>query len=205
MPSLTDLALGLVIVYLFRRLPRDGDASRWWRASFAWAAVTALIGALYHGVFVGVPRLQHVSWAVMSSMVVVVMSFVLAASVVEVLGKARSVVFWPLRLIGLLAYGVIAVTGHASITAIMACESLTMACVLGLWGWGALRHQPRAPSMLVAIGISIAAAVFRLVPGTAALVGLDPDSAYHLGQIVGMVVLFRAVAGNRERPVLRPA
>jgi hypothetical protein len=50
--------------------------------------------------------------------------------------------------------------------------------------------------MLVAIGVSIGAALFRLVPGAAALVGTDPDSAYHLGQIVGMLLLFRAVAGS---------
>jgi hypothetical protein len=35
------------------------------------------------------------------------------------------------------------------------------------------------------------------VPGAAALVGMDPDSAYHVGQIVGMLLLFRAVAGSR--------
>jgi hypothetical protein len=55
-----------------------------------------------------------------------------------------------------------------------------------------------APQMLVAIGVSIGAAMFRLVPGAAALVGMDPDSAYHVGQVVGMLLLFRAVLGTRE-------
>ncbi len=198
MASLTDLALGLVTLFLAPRLPRGTAASRYWRATFVWAAVTALIGAAYHGVLVGIPRVNHVCWAVMSSMVVVVMSFLLAASVVQVLGRSRAVVFWPLRLIGLLAYGVIAATGHASITAILWCESLTVACVLGLWTWAWLRRHPLGRPMLVAIGASIAAAMLRLVPGASALVGLDPDSGYHLGQIVGMVLLFRAVASTRE-------
>lgn len=194
--SLTDLALGLVTLELLRRLPRDRDASRYWRAAFAWAAATALAGAVYHGFLVGRPPVSTVVWAVMSSMVVVVMSFVLAASVIEVLGRARAVVFWPLRLIGLVAYAVFAATGHASITAILWCESLTVACVLGLWAWALLRGHPLARPMLVAIGVSIAAALFRLVPGAAALLRLDPDSAYHLGQIVGMVLLYAAVAGD---------
>jgi hypothetical protein len=193
--SLTDLALGLVTLYLLTRLPRGTDASRYWHATFLGAAVTALIGAVYHGVLVGMPGAGHVAWAVMSSMVVVVMSFLLAASVIEILGRSRAAVFWPLRLIGLIAYGVFAVTGHASIDAIMWCESLTMASVIGLWGWAALRRHPQGRRMLVAIGVSSAAAMFRLVPGAAGLIGLDPDSAYHLGQIVGMLLLFRAVAG----------
>jgi hypothetical protein len=200
MASLTDLALGLVTLYLLRQLPRDRDASRYWRAMFLCAAATALLGAVYHGVLVGTPGTNSVVWAVMSSMVVVVMSFLLAASVLEILGRSRAVVFWPLRLIGLIAYAVFAVTGHASINAIMWCESLTMASVIGLWAWAALRRHPLGRPMLVAIGVSIAAAMFRLVPGAAALIGLDPDSAYHLGQLVGMLLLFRAVTGRLRRP-----
>jgi hypothetical protein len=138
----------------------------------------------------------RVSWAIVSSMVVVVMSFLLAASVIEVLGRSRAIVFWPLRLVGLVAYAVFAVTGHASIAAIMWCESITVACVLGLWVWAAAHGHPKARPMLIAIGASIAAAMFRLVPGLSGLVGLEPDSAYHLAQIAGMVLLFTAASGS---------
>jgi hypothetical protein len=205
MPSLTDLVLGLVTVYLVLRLPRDGEPLRYWRAAFAWAAGTALAGAVYHGVFVGIPWASHLSWAVMSSMVVVVVSYLLAASVVQVLGRRRAVVFWLLRSVGLVAYVVVATTGHASITAIMWCESLTMASVLGLWIWAWQRHHPMGRPMLVAIGASVAAAMLRLVPGAAALAGLDPDSGYHLGQIGGMVLLYHAVvsAGGRSDAAAR--
>jgi hypothetical protein len=205
MASLTDLALGLITLELLRRLPRDGDASRYWRAAFLWAAVTALAGAVYHGVLVAWSGIGTVAWAVMSSMVVVVMSFILAASVIEVLGRSRAVVFWPLRLIGLIAYVVFAATGHASITAILWCESLTVACVLGLWTWALLRGHPLARPMLVAIAVSIAAAMFRLLPGAAALIHLDPDSAYHLGQIPGMVLLYAAVARTARSPEAVPS
>jgi hypothetical protein len=200
MASLTDLALGLVTLYLVPRLPRDVEGARYWRAAFAWAAVTALVGAVYHGFLVDVPRAGEVTWAVMSTMVVLVMSFLLAASVVQVLGRSRAIVFWPLRLLGVAAYAVVAATGHPSITAIMLCESITMACVIGLWVWAGLRRDPSGRPMLVAIGVSIAGALLRLVPGAAALLGLDPDSAYHIGQIVGMVLLFRAVARSGPRP-----
>jgi hypothetical protein len=124
---------------------------------------------------------------------------------VEVFGRARAGVFWPLRLAGLGAYAVIAATGHASIAAILWCESLTVAGVLALWIGAAVRRHPLARPMLVAIGASVAAATFRLVPGAAGLLGLDPDSAYHLAQIVGIVLLFHAVAGGRTSAVSRPA
>ena len=199
MPSLTDLALGLVNVCLVRWLPRGGEVSRYWRPAFAWTAGTALAGAAYHGVLVGIPRVNALSWAVMSIMVVVVVSYLLAASVEQVLGRTRVVVFWLLRSVGLVAYVVVAATGHASITAIMWCESLTMANVVGLWIWAWRRHHPMAGLMLVAIGVSIAAAMLRLVPGAAALTGLDPDSGYHLGQIGGMVLLYHAVASAGRR------
>ena len=199
MPALTDLALGLVTLVLQRRLPRGAEASRYWRATFGWAAVTALLGAVYHGALVGIPRVNVVTWAVMSTMVVVVVSFLLAASVVQVLGRGRAALFWPLRSAGLLAYAAIAATGHPSITALMLCESLTMASVLGLWIWAWARGDPLGPPMMLAIGVSMGAALFRLVPGAAALVGLDAGSAYHLGQIAGMVLMYRAVAGSPAR------
>ena len=197
--SLTDLVLGLVALVLVPRVPRDVEGSRYWRAAFAWTAVTALIGAVYHGFLVGDPRYGQITWAVMSIMVVVVMSYLLAATVVQVLGRTRAIVFWPLRMIGFVAYAVIAATGHPSILAIMYCESLTMACVIGLWVWAWLRGHPAGGAMLVAIGVSIAGALFRLVPGASDLLRIDPDSAYHIGQIVGMVLLSRAVARGVPR------
>jgi hypothetical protein len=200
MASLTDLALGLVTLYLTPRVPRDVEGGRYWRAAFAWAAVTALIGAVFHGYLVGLPLWGEITWAVMSTMVVVMMSYVLAATVVAVLGRSRAMVFWPLRLLGFVAYAVIAATGHPSITAMMGCESLTMACVIGLWIWAWVHGHPSGRAMLVAIGVSIAAALLRLVPGASAVLRLDPDSAYHLGQIVGMVLLYRAVAHGGPRP-----
>ena len=192
--SLTDLVLGLVSLVLWPRLPREVEGAKYWRAAFAWAGATALIGAVYHGFLTGRPTIGEVTWAVMSTMVVVVMSYLLAAAVVQVLGRGRAVLFWPLRLIGFVAYGVIAATGHPSITAIMYCESVTMACVIGLWVWAWWRGHPSGGAMLVAIGVSIVGALFRLIPGASELLHIDPDSAYHLGQIVGMVLLARAVA-----------
>ena len=195
LPSLTDLALGLVALALLWRLPRGALASRYWQAVLASSALSALAGAVHHGAFVGT-RWNDLSWAITSSIIVVVVSFLLAATVVEVLGGRRATVFWPLRLAGLLAYAVAAATGHAGITAILLCESITMLSVLVLWTWAWRRDHPMGAPMMVAIGTNIAAALLRALPAGLAV---DPVSAYHLGQVVALVFLFRAAAGSRER------
>lgn len=102
--------------------------------------------------------------------------------------------FWLLRSVGLVAYLAAAVTGHAGVTAMLSCESLTMLSVLALWAQAALRGHPLAGPVLCAVVASGAAAVMKAVPPeVTGRVGLDPTSAYHLAQIVGMVLLYRAV------------
>jgi hypothetical protein len=139
-------------------------------------------------------RPAEISWTVISVMVVVAVSYLLAATVVEVLGPGRVRVFWLLRSIGLVAYLGAAVSGHAGVTAMLTCESLTMLSVLALWGRAALHNHPLARPVLLAVLASGAAAGTKVIsPDITGRVGLDPTSAYHLAQIVGMVLLYRAI------------
>jgi Family of unknown function (DUF6962) len=195
--SSTDLLLGMVAVVLAIKLRQTPGISRHWRTAFFWFGAAALGGAVYHGTIVRSPRAADVSWAVISVMVVVAVSYLLAATVAEVLGPGRARAFWLLRSVGLAAYVVLAVSGRAGIGSILACESLTMLSVLVLWIWAARRGHPLAPATLVAIGASIAAAAVKL-PNADLLrsAGLDPDSAYHLAQLVGIALLYLAVTGS---------
>jgi hypothetical protein len=196
--SLTDLILGIVVVTLAVRMRRVRLSHRHWQASFWWSGLAALAGAVHHGLIVRWPHWGDVSWAIISAMVVVAISYLLAATVVEVLGTGRVRAFWLLRSLGLIAYAALAATGHAGITAMLSCESLTMICVLGLWGWAALHHHPLARPVLVAILASGAAGVVQgLSPGITGWIGLDPTSAYHLAQIVGMALIYRAATWRR--------
>jgi hypothetical protein len=204
--SLTDLAMGVVVVSLawqLRRAPaaesgRTPAAHAYWQAAFWWAGIAALCGAVHHGVIVRSDRWAQVSWAVISIMVVVAVSYLLAATVAEVLGPGRARVFWLLRSLGLFAYVIAAVTGHAGVTAMLTCESLTMLSVLALWGWAAHQRHPMAGPVLLAVLASGAAAGCQsLSPSVTQLIGLDPTSTYHLAQIVGMALLYRAVSRPR--------
>ncbi|HEU5157873.1 MAG TPA: hypothetical protein VFU43_12830 [Streptosporangiaceae bacterium] len=196
--SLTDLLLGVVVVSLALRLRRSPASHGYWRAAFWWAGIGALAGAVHHGLIMHWPRWGDLSWAIISVIVVVAVSYLLASTVAEVLGPGRERVFWLLRSVGIVAYVLMAATGHAGITAILACESLTMISVLILWGWAAMRRHPLARPVLIAIFASgIAGAAQGLSPDVTDHVGLDPTSVYHLAQVVGMVLLYLAVRGSR--------
>jgi hypothetical protein len=197
--SLTDLALGVVTVVLATRLGRSPAGHGHWQAAFWWFGVAALAGAVHHGVIVRWPQAADVSWTVISVMVVVALSYLLAGTVAEVLGPGRSRAFWLLRSIGLVAYLVIAATGNAGIATILACEGLTMGSVLILWGWAAHRHHPLARPVLIAIAASVVAAATKgLSPELLHPVGMDPTSVYHLAQIAGMALLYMAVSGPQH-------
>ena len=196
--ALTDLLLGLVVLGLALGLRRVPAVHRFWRGAFWWAGAGAVGGFVHHGVLVRWPAVASLSWAVLSVMVVLAVSYLLAATVEEVLGPAHARVFWLLRAGGMIAYAGVAASGNASITAILACESLTMGAVLALWGLAAYRHHPLAGPVLLAILASGAAAGSQaLSPSVTGHVNLDPTSTYHLAQIAGMVLLYRAIAAHR--------
>jgi hypothetical protein len=200
-PALTDLLLGLITIGMIPLLRGPGVNPNW-RRTVWWAGASALAGVVHHGVMTAHDRLAGPSWAVISGMVVVTISFSLAATVSDVLGPGRRKVFWILRTASLGAYAILALLGHYGIGTILACEGVTMVCVLILWGVAQARRDPRAPRMIVALGASAVAGCTRALPSRLTeVIGLDPTSVYHLAQIPPMILLCRAV-GNRPR--LRP-
>jgi hypothetical protein len=163
-----------------------------------WAGISALAGVVHHAVMTAHDDLAGPSWAVISGMVVLTISFSLAATVTDVLGPGRRKVFWVLRLVSLGAYGILALFGHYGVGTILACEGVTMVCVLALWGVALHRHHPNGSRMMIALGASAIAGCTRALPSSlTAKIGLDPTSVYHLAQIPPMVLLCRAVGHGR--------
>jgi len=92
-----------------------------------------------------------------------------------------------LRSVGLVAYLGAAVTGHAGVTSLLACESITMLCILGLWVRAAMNDHPLAWPVLIAVIASGAAAIMKAIPDAVmGRIGLDPTSAYHLALDFGV-------------------
>jgi hypothetical protein len=170
-------------------------------ASFGWAGVAALAGAVHHAVLVRWTRWADLSWAVITVMIVVAVSYLLAGTVVEVLGTGHAREFWLLRSIGLVVYVALAAAGHAGVGSMLACEGLTMASVVALWVLAAYRRHPLGRPVLLAILASGAAgATQALSQSVTGVIGLDPTSTYHLAQIAGMALLFWALTRGRPDP-----
>ena len=194
--ALTDLALGTTTLALTPLL-RAREVNPNWRRTVWWAAAAALAGVVHHGFVTSHDNWAGPSWAVISGMVVITISFSLAATVTDVLGAGRRRLFWVLRTASLVVYAFLALLGHYGIGTILACEGVTMLCVLVLWAIALARHEPRAPRMIVALGASALAGCTRALPSTVTrIVGLDPTSMYHLAQIPPMVLLCRAVSSR---------
>lgn len=202
--SLTDLLLAGVAAWLALDLRRRDDLSPYWWRTFAWTAAAALAGSIHHGFVTRSDRWDGASWAIVTFLVVVAISYLLAASVEEVLGPGHATAFWILRSASLVAYVAVAVTVGASIGAILLCEGITMIAVLVLWWIGLRRGHPRARAVAVAIVASMAAAAIRAAPpGLVEPTGLDPTSLYHLAQIPGLVLLAVAVVSSGAAPLRR--
>ncbi len=193
--SLTDLLLAAVAAGCAVRLRARADLTpHWWR-TLAWTAGAALAGSVYHGFMTSSDRWDDPGWAGVTFLVVVAISYLLAATVDEVLGPGHARAFWILRSASLVAYVVAAVTVGASIGAILLCEGVTMLAVLILWTVGLRTGHPRARAVMVAIIASMLAAVIRAAPADlVAPTQLDPTSLYHLAQIPGLLLLTRAAA-----------
>ena len=198
--SLTDLVLGVVTLALALGT-RSLDVHRYWRRTLWWAAASALAGAVHHGFVTDSKTWAGPSWAVISGIVVMTISFSLAASVHDVLGPGRRKVFWLLRSASAGAYAGFAAFGYYGVGTILACEGVTMLTIIVLWGIALRRGHPRAPAMLLALSASAAAGCVRALPADITeVVRLDPISLYHLAQIPGMILLYMALINAPALP-----
>ena len=200
--ALTDLVLGAVSLTLAYHLRRAAGRDRLhnaWVATFRWMGAAAIAGFVHHGFVTYSDTLDGPSFGIVTTMVVVAVSFLLAATVYEVLGPDRRPVFLALRVVTLAGYVALAVAGRAGTSSILLAESVTMVLILGLWFLALWRGHERAPRVITAFVVSALAAVVQALPADSRLLGLDPVSLYHLAQIPGIVLLYGALtAGHRS-------
>ena len=81
--AVTLLLMTTVVLVLGLRLRRMPSVPRYWLAPFWWSGIAAVAGAVHHAVAVRWTQVAAVSWAVISVLVVVAVSYLLAATVRE--------------------------------------------------------------------------------------------------------------------------
>ena len=199
--SVTDYLLAAIAFCLALLVARSYPHLRYWTWGLVTIGFGALLGGIYHGSLIDDPGLADPSWTAITIIVAITVSLLLAATVESVLGEGQTRLWMMLRFATLGAFTIVALLGEAAITTLLYVESLTMAAVIGLWVYAALKGQRGSRLMLAAILASGGAAVLRFAPISFHLGWeWDPDSLYHVAQVPGLVLLYLAL---RRLPAVR--
>ena len=193
--SLTDFTLGIVAFIAAARLIPRAAADSHWRWFFLWISIAGVWGGFHHGFIVGHESVATLSWPVISLLVAIAISHLLAASVISVLGRGQGNPFLAVRAISITVFFFMVVSGNATVVTLVLTEGLTMALVIGLWVYAWQKEQPGVGLFLAAIMVSLFAAALK-ASGLGFTLGgwaFDPNSLYHLAQIPGLFLLFAAI------------
>lgn len=197
--GIIDLPFGAVLAGCALWLRARRGVHRYWVLTCAFGAASAGMGAVHH-LFLQSPEwLAAYSWIATGILLIIALSYLLAASAMDVLGPEATRTVLTVRSIGLAAYLVAALFGLIGTGVLVLCESLTMAGVVGLWCYAAYRKHPRGIAMLVGIGVSALSAATYLIPADLLLhIDVRPGSLSHLVQIPGFILIARAAAAHRD-------
>ncbi|MDA0264865.1 MAG: hypothetical protein O3A93_11690 [Chloroflexi bacterium] len=193
--SLTDFALGILAIFAATRLHVKPSNDSHWRWFFIWIGIAALWGGVHHGFIAANESAAAISWSMISLLVAVAISYLLAASANAVIGKKRGRPLFVFRAISLVAFFSLAVSGNATVTTLMLTEGLAMVIVVGLWIHAWQSGQPGGSLVLGAIAVSVLAAALKASGAQFTFSGweFDPNSIYHVAQMPGLCLLLMAV------------
>ena len=193
--ALTDFVLGIIAIGAALGIQERGRACFLWRLAFTFMGIAALMGGVHHGFLAPHEAIAKASWAAVTVVIAISLSFVLAATVTIVLGEGKGRTLLAIRTASLIATLIVAVLGYATILTLMITESLVMVMVLVLWVQAWRLRYPGVGMILLAIGASILAAVVKGSSLRTEFFGWDFDAnaLYHLAQMPGVVLLYLAL------------
>ena len=200
--SITDFALGIIAISVAFGLWRKGRIYPQWPIAFAFFGIAALLGGIHHGFLEPYETIANASWAAISLVVAIAITFLLAATVATVLGEGRGRPLLAVRTASLVTFLILAILGRATIHTLLITEGLVMVMVLILWLHAWRLGQPGVGLILVAIGASVLAAGVRGSALHVTFAGweFDPNALYHLAQMPGLVLLYVAVGRLAQAP-----
>ena len=160
-----------------------------------WIGVAGLWGGFHHGFIVGHGSIATLSWPVISLLVAIAISHLLAASVIAELGKGQGNPFLAVRAISLMVFFYMVVSGNATVITLILTEGLAMALVIGLWVRAWQKEHPGVGLVLAASMVSLFAAASKAssLQFTLGSWEFDANSIYHLAQIPGLFLLLAAI------------
>lgn len=205
MTMLTDYALAGVTGWLGLRLfrARDGQPARSsWALAFAALAAAALLGGTYHGF---APQLSertlHLVWkATVLAAGAASFGMLAGSAIATTAGRLRSILlaFAATKLVLYCGW----MLAHSDFIYVIADSGATMAALMALHGWSAIRRRdPASLWILAGVGVSILAAIVQ-ASGFAIHRHFNHNDLYHLIQIGAMMLLYSGARRlfDRARP-----
>ncbi|MBM3925820.1 MAG: hypothetical protein FJ320_07520 [SAR202 cluster bacterium] len=193
--SVTDAVLALAALFAASSLSGEGKTYTRWRWAFVFIGAAALLGAVHHGFLEETPSVARHTWAAITILVAISISFVLSATISTVLGEGRGKILLAVRTVSLAVFIVLAVMGHATMSTLMISEGGTMLIILGLWATALWKRTPVVTFIIASIVISGAGGVVRSLPVGVDIGGWHFGGAawFHIMQTLGIVLLFFGV------------
>ena len=192
MALLTDLLLAGIAGWfawnLRRTLPVSARAARWWSRALGFAALSGLVGGLYHAFAPNFPPPVVSSWWRVTLLIVCVVSLAMDCSLLHTALPAGRQRPWFAAVI--LKFAIFA------LAAIVLMDFVVVIVAYGLsliaWAFAAaLLRRPWSGWMLAGIGSSIVAAVIQQMRWDISS-SFDHDDLYHVIQALGFYGFYRA-------------
>jgi hypothetical protein len=188
---LTDLLLaapaGWCAWRLRRAVPMNNHAALWWSRALGFAAVSGLVGGLYHAFAANFPPAVGSAWWFVTLLVVCFVSLAMDYSLLHVALPAdrRRPWFWAATL-KFVTFGIAAIAHPAFVVVI-----IDYGLSLIAWTFAAIMlRRPWSGWMLSGIGLSIVAAVIQQMRWEISS-DFDHDDLYHVIQALGFYGFYR--------------
>ena len=206
--SLTDFALGALALGAVPGLVGKINVNPHWARAFFFITMAAMLGGVHHAFIVSHESIADITWASITVLVAIAITFIFAATVATVLGedrRAKPLLF--VRLASLAVFVLLAIFGQASIGTLMITEGLAMIIVLFLWTYAWRQGHKGVGLVLVAITASVVAGVVRGVPVSFFIGGweVDEQALYHVAQMPGLALLYIGLRRLAPGPIVGTA
>lgn len=189
--GIAGIAIAGMVSVLVARSPRE---SAFWLLALLAIAMSAGLGAVYHGWLKSSAVWSGPVWAAVTWCLAAMLTFILAGTSRVAADPGRANLWTTIQVASLALFTVAILLGLASISTLLWLESVAMAAILLLWLRGVRRKLPGSRAILLAAGLSGAAALFRLLPIEFRLGwDWDPESLYHIAQVPGLVAFVAAI------------
>ena len=195
--AVTDLLLALVVgagILRLRRGVPPGWRRRIWTTALGAFGVSALLGAVAHGLALG-DRLRDALWQPLYLLLGLAVALFVVGAVGDWRGERAARAILPAAVVAAAVFYLATRITAGDFRVFVAFEAVALLFALAVYGALAGRGRAGAATVAGALAVSLAAGAIQAVDSLTVRIGWDFDhnGLYHLVQIIGVVLLVRGL------------